>query len=382
MMRPGADIKITRRKALGVLATGTLACAGGYVLVRRHYPPPPGTTPALPRKLACRYPPGTCPLGPEQRQAIRQKLRLKQGASFGSLLHWLRVFGTGPETPAHGQEVRALLAEIMDAGRLMLRYKSESPLVRTAQGMRYIFSNARSRPPRPERGSHAYQALSVFAELGLPLSHPLIPAEGAGRVSDLFHDCLLNIQLRDVSDMEPEWAAVAIALYLPPTSAWQNRWGERLTLSDLADYLLGRPPEHSSCAGTHLLFDLAALLQVHRQCTVLSRSAASRVEDFMAVMAATAERTQRPTGSWGPEWHGRAALYPDSPSTTLLVTGHLLEGLTYLPPQHQIRPGVANKALAFLARELEAADDTAVAADYCPYSHAARVLLHCPNGEE
>jgi hypothetical protein len=336
----------------------------------------------LPWRLSASYPPVTNPLSPEQRQAVRDKLRLKSNPSFGDVLHWLWVFGTGPEATVHDEQVRRLLDEITDAARLEKRYQVVSSLVRTAHGVRYTFSDPRFVDSRRERGRHAYQALAVFAELGVPTTQPLTTPQGIGTVADLLQDCLFDFQLREVSDVEPEWAATAIALYLPPARAWQNRWGEKLTFDDLGRYLLERPQAKSSCAGTHLLFDLAVLMQVHRQCPIFSRPVALQIDDFLAVTVATVERTQRPDGSWGTDWRGQTLPYSDSPATSLLITGHLAECLTYLSPNHQVRADIVFRSLGFLAKTVEAASEAEVANDYCPYSHAARVLLHCPNHKE
>lgn len=366
---------VARRTALGALVSGALACTGAYLWSRRGGSLSNEESLGSPKPLSASYPPVRNPLSHEQRESLRRKFRLRSDSSVGTLLHWLRVFGTGPEAPAHDGEVRGLLSEVCDAARLKRRYRTgRSPLVRTAHGARYMFTD--SVLPQPERGGHAYQTLAIFAELGLPASHPLTTSQGAGTVSDLLRDCLLNFQLREVPDIEPDWAAVAISLYLPPIRAWKNRWGENLTFDDLARYLLARPIGWWSCEGTHLLFALAALLQVHRQCPVLSRPTALKVDDFLAVTAALIERTQRHDGSWGSNWRGAASL--ETPATTLLITGHLLESSTYFPLSHQLRSDVVAKALGFLARTLEVASDADIATDYCPYSHAVRALLHCP----
>lgn len=197
-------------------------------------------------------------------------------------------------------------------------------------------------------------------------------------MADLIRDCLQNFQLREVSDVEPEWATTAIALYLPPISSWKNRWGDWVTLDGLARFLLRRQQGGSACVGTHALFAGAVLAQMHRRFSLLSAETAAGLDALFAKTVSSLTRAQRPDGSWGGDWSGGRSAHAESSELALLVTGHVLESLMYIPPHHRVPDDVAARGLGFLLKAVEAASESDVASHYCPYSHAARVLLNWP----
>lgn len=370
---------LTRRNVLGGLMLPTAAIVGfRWSPGRRQGDPGFGSGRRIPWELTPSAQAASNPLDARLSREIRDKIRLRPDMSFGGLLHWLRVFGTGAQAAEYRAEVVDVLGDLVDAERLKRRFDARSSLLQTPYGMRYSFTDPRSPTSSPEQGRHAYQPLAVLAELGVPTDFPLATPDRDGTVADLIRDCLQNFQLREVADVEPEWATIAIALYLPPISSWRNRWGDRVTLDGLARFLLRQRVTESACVGTHALFAAAVLAQMHRRFSLLGAEAVDGLDGLFAATVSALARAQRPDGSWGGDWSGPGSPHAESTELAVLVTGHVLESLMYLPPQHRVSDEAVARGLGFLLKAIEAASDSEVASHYCPYSHAVRVLLNWP----
>jgi hypothetical protein len=226
---------------------------------------------------------------------------------------------------------------------------------------------------------HPYQALAIFAEIGLPLTASLFASEEPASVKDLLQDCLLNMQLREVTNMETEWGAMAVILYLPSVRSWQNRWGETLDFDQLARFLMQRPLRSYSCRGTHMISTLAAILQLHNRHDVLTRATVARAEDLCRDIAVRMRRTQRRNGSWGDDWDGEASSEPEARWRPVHVTGHLMECQILLPPSLQLPADSMDRSAQYLHNAMQQARDIDIQQQYCPYSHAGHVLLEWPD---
>jgi hypothetical protein len=108
---------------------------------------------------------------------------------------------------------------------------------------------------------------------------------------------------------------------------------------------------------------------------VLSRDSRARLRRHLEDAVATAVAAQHADGYWTIAWHQwpmppmRVA---DTPATRLLATGHLLEWLTYLPPDLHPNASVYQSAAAWLLSTLTPTQ--AGAADYCATVHALCAL--------
>ena len=162
---------------------------------------------------------------------IQLPTRMKPNSSY--LLHLLRVHGKSGRVeggePSSGEAILKLFTD----ERAGASYFGQSPLVRTASGVRFP---TQEKPPIDDRSleQHRDQTLAAFGELGLPLSHPLNLGDRPASLRDVLRDSIANFHPRQE---EIAWTAMAYALYLPPIRAWVNRYGERFTFDDLADEL-------------------------------------------------------------------------------------------------------------------------------------------------
>ena len=331
----------------------------------------------VPVEVVSYFPPARCTLSRDAEVRIAEKLRMREDMSYSDILHWLRVFAGQGSTRCPAGQVEQVLGEFTDSVRLGRRFGAPSALVRTPHGARYLTAPA-SAPAesRRARALHAYQTPAVFGEIGVASDLAIGVGGTTGSVAELVSDCLLNFQLREVSEFEPEWATTVLALYLPPVDSWENRWGEWVTFDSMASFLVERDIGRFACQGTHLLSALGLLLQVNQRFSLLSRSVARKVADVCRRLSQTTLPDHlQADGSWGGDWTGDAPHVAVKPWHAVHITGHIMECQILLRPEHQAPAYCLERALRFLVQAMNEVTSSDVARAYCPYSHAGRVLL-------
>jgi hypothetical protein len=311
------------------------------------------------------------------------RLRLRPGFNMPKLAHALRVFGGGAHfAESDGAPEWPLVDIALEQDWSKRLFQEDAGLVATREG---IHCRVRERTASP-RGREAHeehpdQLLDALAEAGVPLDQRLSTADrAAGTVRDLLADSLSNFNLRQA---EIEWSAMAYALYLPPRRAWADKFGTVTTFDDLADELMQRHYDHHACGGTHLLYALTILLRADAQEPVLTDAVRSRVHDHLARAVREVIRSQAPDGTWDWRWHEETAPPDrrggDRPGAidpeVLRLTGHHLEWLMLLPTDLLPPRAVFAKAVRPLLVHLGSDPQEKIGSNYCPYSHAGRVLL-------
>jgi hypothetical protein len=310
------------------------------------------------------------------RQAVGRLAPDRLG-SVSYALHVLRLFG--PAAECRGERGRTVVLEALLDNDQSLASFGMPTLVDTRYGVRCRTVEPRNARYQLWREAHPNQLLAVLSEVGVPLSRPLSTPGGRRAVRHLLEDALANFEL---GDTQLEWSALSFALYLPPQDSWQDKYGVRYTFDGLAQELMGRPfrPE-SPCAGTHQLYTLTALLRVDAEAPVLSPPVREQLREYLRQTAERAVRAQAPDGNWDVRWYeesGRPAA-PQKPEAgadvgAVLATGHHMEWLMRLPPEMVPPEDCLARAARWLHVRLLADPASALAENYCPYSHAGRVL--------
>jgi hypothetical protein len=311
---------------------------------------------------------------------------MKHPGSLSIMLHAVRLFGPKVDFAQPGSDRRVKALDIALDVREGRAFFGPTPcLIETRSGIRSLVT-PRSRADRarsPERQAHVDQLLAALAEAGVSTDHPIATDTRGGTVRSILDDSLANFDLKQ----EIEWTALAFALYLPPQRGWSDRFGRRYTFDDLVAEMMTRPLDREgiSCEGTHLLYSLAVILRVDRAVPVLSPSSRLALREHLAETVSRALASQGPDGGWQPGWHHPPRRQPDDGSRTdqsgpgrILVTGHHLEWLLLLPDDLRPTDDGLRRAALWLREELSRATDQAIAEDYCPYSHAVRVLTKRP----
>jgi hypothetical protein len=300
---------------------------------------------------------------------------------MGDVLHSLRLFGRKtfckPATE-FGKPFPLLNAIVDEETGLALFGNDNPPLIDTREGLRSRVVFQRDAKWQPERQNHEDQLLAVLAETGVPLSQPVRTARGERTVRNILEDTLANYNL---AKQEIEWSALSVTLYLPPRKSWSDRFGKRYTLDDVALELMGRlGNDKLSCAGTHLLYSMTVLLRVDEQEPMLKPEVRAQLRERLREQTLSLRRSQFSDGGWGRDWshtvQGKAQR-PAGPvpvEEQVLVTGHHVEWLMLLPSDLRPPRECFLRALRWLQVRLEVDDLDTLRKNYCPYSHAGRVL--------
>jgi hypothetical protein len=309
-------------------------------------------------------------------------LKQEHPVSVSDALHVLRLFG--PEAvckPAQGNGDRLpMLDTILDHDTGLAYFGgSGPPLIDTRDGVRSRVVFRRDARWQPERQAHDDQLLAVLAEVGVPLSQRVRTPGGEHMVRNILEDTLANF---DLKKQEIEWSALSVALYLPPRKSWVDKYGQLFTLDDVAKELIGRLYRpRLSCAGTHLLYSMTVLLRADEQYPVLSPEVRTELREKLRGAAQALPRSQSADGMWGADWASpvldaaQRRPFTASPlGDQVLATGHHVEWLMLLPPDMAPPRVCFLAALRGLQLRLQTDDQQMLRQNYCPYSHAGRVL--------
>jgi hypothetical protein len=329
------------------------------------------------------YPRQALAVLPEDRERILGQIRPfdRQHNYLALCLHVLRVHGltaTFAQGDLPSSEAILELLTSEEAGR---KYFGSPAFIKTRSGVRYPTAGPDDIVRSTAWQSHRDQVLAAFAELGIPLTQPLRFANTTLSVREVLRDSIANYH---AGQEELVWTGLAYALYLPPARSWRNRYEERTSFDELVAELLSRPLDRSPCAGTHLAYTLTVLGRVDRQQPVLTEPVRERLWQWLRQARDAALATQAPDGSWTVDWN-RALLAdgeqkPMAPDVNnlhsrLLTTGHVAEWLLYLPEDLTVPESCLRRAGWWLCERLRVAAPDQVRDEFCPYTHAARVLL-------
>jgi hypothetical protein len=302
---------------------------------------------------------------------------------IATYLHLLRLWGTedgGSGSDLSGRKIASLL---LDNQSFVDHSGPKVPWIRKT---RYGASFASAEWINGDKfyEAHVGQALSVMAEVGVPVMQVIQTADGPATLKDALDDLIANFTY----DAEIDWAAVAFALYLPHQSHWKNKFNHEFSFENLAGHLLERPlGKGSACGGTHTLYALAMILQADRQEPVLSRPIRDRACDYFRRARDSLIRTQWPMGHWDLDWADGAPrsdkkLDDDDRQSRrsaplkedVLITGHILEWMTVAPRDLRLPHERLQAAASSVCDAVAQAGTSEVCDDACAYSHGIRAV--------
>ena len=214
----------------------------------------------------------------------------------------------------------------------------------------------------------------MLAEFGVELSQPLTLGNDAYELRDVLRDSIANFHLEQ---KELAWTTVAYASYLPPLTAWENRFGMRFTFDDLAKTMMDRPRDQLSCGGTHVYYALTVLLRADRAKPVLTESTRSQLTRYLRDAVTMAIKNQKSDGTWSMKWWSDQLAGEDpkmSDAGKVLITGHMAEWLMYVPDDLLVSQFVLRRAGLWLSSHLTDAPESAFWKEVCPYTHAIFVV--------
>ncbi len=319
-----------------------------------------------------------CPDVVSDRQLHAALLKLRPRLSGPKTLladvdHALRCWG--PEAKfddpqyASGADLRALLT---DSRRFDELYESQEPSA--------LYDTPFGVCCRVKEGlattSHTDHTLACLAEVGTPLSFPVVTPNRQTTFRAMVEQALHDF---NPCQTEYEWSAKTFALFLPPTTRWRSDEGQTLSFDLLADRIMREELPHGVCYGTHRLYGLMAYLRLDEEQHILSPAVRSASNSF--------SRTR--TGGWWPistRWllERRLAVWPAERMPNLrhrartgrriIVTGHALEYWALAPPQLQPPRKVITAAANWIVRTIQTLPDNEFRWNFSFLSHAVRAL--------
>lgn len=306
----------------------------------------------------------------------------KQETLIGHTDHSLRFWGAKrtfdyEPTFLSGPE---MLARLTDHRRFAEVYGAESAplLIREAGGVRVRSIEG------PLSSSHIDHTAACLAEIGLPLDYPLVTANGPTNFRSMVEKTMLEF---DLNQIEYEWSALTMLLFLPPHNRWRCSNGQEMTFDRIADRIMREKMPRGVCAANHRLHALVMMLRVDDMMEeqgdprIISPETRQEVTDYLMDITATFVRNQHPDGFWNFDWPEKK---PESSKPTevmgdrigdrLIATGHVLEWWSLAPKELHPPRHVLASAGQWLVTTIEGLTDEEIQQHNSFLSHAGRAL--------
>lgn len=173
------------------------------------------------------------------------------------------------------------------------------------------------------------------------------------------------------------WTLLATAHLADLRDPWITLRGEKLTAADLLGAAISHDIPRGSCAGTHELIGIAALLAAYEADGVELKGEWKRAREYLDRAIETARENQLETGAFGPQWFENN-IEPKNPIDAIYYTGHVLDWLVTALPEEELSEKWVRKSVSFLAGEMDLYMDQLM--DYPEYAfhaaHALKTYLH------
>jgi hypothetical protein len=186
---------------------------------------------------------------------------------------------------------------------------------------------------------HQDQFIAEMAQWGMPLDREFLVQGKTYHFRDFVRQAQMRASLRpgpDGKQQELSWTILIIGQYLGTEAEWTNQYGEHLRLADLLEYELNQPMQTAACGGTHRLFDLSWVYQLHRRRGGKQEGIWQRIADNAVRYQALARQWQNADGSFSTDFFNGPGQTPD-PERRINTTGHIFEWLSLSLPDAQLR---------------------------------------------
>jgi hypothetical protein len=193
---------------------------------------------------------------------------------------------------------------------------------------------------------HQDQFVAEMAQSGLPPERTF-RVEGKPRP---FLDFIRHSQMRArvTADQELSWTILAVGHYLGTDCSWTNAAGEQLRFEDLVRYEVAANIEQAACGGTHRLFGLQWVYNLHLRKGGAMTGVWKDLHDEQLRYQHVARQYQNPDGSFSTEFFRGPGAAPDM-QLRMNTTGHIVEWLAYSLPESELRQEWMERAVNRLA---------------------------------
>ncbi|MEW5947240.1 MAG: hypothetical protein AB1742_13680 [bacterium] len=210
---------------------------------------------------------------------------------------------------------------------------------------------------------HRDYVIGTLAAAGVPKNSGFVSSFGTMYTLDAFtHRAMWELDIEELSaeravvrgagGNELGWTLRAMAEYADLYTPWKDAKGRRLDVEKVLAAALKRRLGWGSCAGTHELAGIAALVGAYgRDHTAqpggVWAEAARRVEEAIAL----ARKNQGESGAFGARWFESGAI-PEDPVEALHYTGHVLDFVVMNVPAGELEKPWVRLAAEFLAEQI------------------------------
>lgn len=275
-------------------------------------------------------------------QARRRELLTTNG--FWTIFHG--ILGMGPSltltNPETGEKVNAL-DYICSGGEL--------------RGLRFLPTrwglDVQMGPPFVGQG-HQDQFIAEMAQWNMPLDRKFIVNGKEYTFADFVNHAKMRAKTTAKNPpQELSWAIIIIAQYVGIDAEWINEDGERLTLEECVRYEINQPIETAACGGTHRLFGLRWVHNIHLWRGGKTEGVWKELDDQQRKYQELARKYQNPDGSFSTDFFSGPGNAQDM-QRRINSSGHTLEWLALSLSDEQIRePWVEQAANAVALMFLE-----------------------------
>lgn len=177
--------------------------------------------------------------------------------------------------------------------------------------------------------------LASLTEAGVHLDEPVFTPNRRDRtIRDVLTRALRDFR---VDEVETEWSALALGLWLPPQKTWQIRDGRTVSFDLLAERLMRGERSLGVCSGTHRVYSLMVLIRLDDEFQILSPESRKQVWGYLEGVRDAITHSQFPDGHWPSNWPlgADAVANPvaDELYKQVIATGHHLEWLAIAPKE-------------------------------------------------
>jgi hypothetical protein len=274
-------------------------------------------------------------------QARRRDLLTTNG--FWPIFH--EILGLGPDAatllnPDTGKRINAL-DYICSGGQVRgLRFLS------TAHGVDVETAGTPGSVQMFIGQGHQDQFVAEMAQWRLPTNRKFL-VEGK---ECTFMDFVRHTKARArvTENQELSWAILIMGQYFGTDISWTNAAGEKLKFEDLVRYELNQPIDEAACGGTHRLFGLSWVYQIHRAKGGQKDGVWKDVADKAATYQKLARKLQNSDGSLSTDFFKGPGDSADK-ERRIYTTGHALEWLALSLPDDEIKASWVQDAANRLA---------------------------------
>lgn len=236
----------------------------------------------------------------------------------------------------------------------------------------------------PLSSSHIDHTVACLAEVGTPLDYQVVTAQGPSTFRELVEHTIKDF---DLNQVEYEWSALTMTLFLPPQREWRGSDGQMMSFDLIADRIMRERLPRGVCGANHRLHALTMMLRVDDMMEdeghprILSSDVRTATIEYLTEVTRKLVAHQHPSGCWNMRWpdeappeHEASSEDGDTLGDRLIATGHALEWWSLAPQELHPPRGVLVSASQWIVTTVEGLSDEEIQRYNSYLSHAGRAL--------